>query len=135
MGRRLAFVLVIAGCGAGDGSSGVDASETGDARLMGADGAAGGAADARVAAPGWRALSPLPAGPRQETAVVAVGNRLYVIGGLAGAVSDLVEVYDTAEEAWTTGPSLPMPVHHANAAVVGTRIVLAGGLSGSTFAP
>src|SRR5262245_59496532 len=34
-----------------------------------------------IGAPGWKSLAPLAAGPRQETAVVALGGRIYVLGG------------------------------------------------------
>src|SRR5262245_19139308 len=45
-------------------------------------GAAAGALVAGSAgAAAWKGLAPLAAGPRQETAVVVLGDRIYVLGG------------------------------------------------------
>jgi N-acetylneuraminic acid mutarotase len=84
----------------------------------------------------WRSLAPLAAGPRQETAVVAVGAAVYVIGGLGATVAQVAEVsiYHVDSDAWSAGPVLPGAVHHANAAVVGDTVYLLGALQGSGFA-
>lgn len=82
----------------------------------------------------WVGLAPLPGGPRQETAVVAVGGRVFVLGGFAGAqVTDRVEAYDPATDTWTSAAALPVPMHHANAAVVADTVVVAGFLTGIGF--
>lgn len=74
--------------------------------------------------------------PRQETAIVAADGQLFVLGGFVGAqVVDLVEVYDPEADAWSTGTPLPVPMHHINAAVVGSQIYVAGFLQTLQFTP
>lgn len=83
-------------------------------------------------APGrWTQLTPMPTA-RQEVAVVAHGGRVWVIGGFGGNAEpvDTVETYDPALNLWETRASLPMPVHHAAAAVVGDRLFVIGGYTG-----
>jgi hypothetical protein len=65
--------------------------------------------------PGWTLMAPMPE-PRGETTTAVLEDRLYVIGGLSGVVagaSATVSVYDPATDAWTDGPALPDPRHHA----------------------
>ncbi len=81
---------------------------------------------------------PLPAlarGPTQETATVAVGDRVYVLGGFNAelAVVPTVQVFDPTQCAWSDGPGLPQPLHHINATVVGTTIWITGGLQTLSF--
>ncbi|KAF1989311.1 galactose oxidase [Aulographum hederae CBS 113979] len=81
----------------------------------------------------WQSLPSLPHGPRQEHAVVAVNTTLYVIGGmtsLANSSVDIVEVFDTVNSSWSTAPPLPLGMNHPNAAVVGKRVWVLGGLTG-----
>ena len=76
--------------------------------------------------PGWTLLAPMP-GARGETTTAVLEDRLYVIGGLTGVVasaSDAVSVYDPASDAWTDGPALPEPRHHAAAATLDGTIWL-----------
>jgi N-acetylneuraminic acid mutarotase len=122
--RALVVLALLTACGDdGDGAA--------DANVL--DGA-GGSSDAPILQRGWQALAPLPGGPRQETSVVSVGPRVYVIGGFdAGGVSDAVEIYETTTGSWSDGPPLPMPMHHTNAAVIGSRIVIAGGMTDLPF--
>jgi N-acetylneuraminic acid mutarotase len=117
----LVGLIAITACGGGDD-----------------DDAAG--ADAAVDAPPgaqWRGLAALPGGPRQETAVVALDGKVYLIGGFDGALAVVTDVwvYDIAGDAWTAGPALPGPAHHINAAVAGGKIYLLGGLTGLSFSP
>ena len=90
-------------------------------------------ADAR--APVWSARAPLPFA-QQETAVLAVGDDVYVLGGLDAAATTLavVQVYDATTDRWRSGKPLPRPLHHVNAAVVGGRIWVTGALDGTGFA-
>jgi N-acetylneuraminic acid mutarotase len=103
----------------------------------GDDGGGGGTADAagdgnNVA--GWTTGADVVHGPIQETAAVAVAGKIYVIGGFEGqTVVDRVQIYDTASNAWSDGPKLPVPLHHANAATDGTTIYVLGAL-GPSFA-
>lgn len=76
----------------------------------------------------WRELSPLAAGPRQETAVVGLDGEVWVIGGFdaRGRITDRIEIYDPATDSWRTGPSLPLPMHHVNAAAVDGKLYVLG---------
>ena len=67
---------------------------------------------------GWQSRAPTPVAI-QETAVAAVGGRLYVLGGFHGdlTIADTTLVYDPDTDAWSEGPALPAAVHHANVAV------------------
>lgn len=80
----------------------------------------------------WRTEPSLPFG-RNWVGLVAVGTKLWSIGGYvatptAGPIAD-VSIFDTANPGagWVAGPSLPRARNHAAAAVVGTRIYVAGG--------
>ncbi|MGI5150960.1 Kelch repeat-containing protein [Plantactinospora sp. CA-294935] len=85
---------------------------------------------------GWRALAPLAGGPRQEHSVVAIGADVYVVGGIkpdgAGGLVTVtdVEVYDTRRDRWRRSAPLPVAMNHPNAAVVGGKLYVLGGLSG-----
>ena len=83
-------------------------------------------------APGrWTALTPMPT-PRQEVAVAAWRDRVWVIGGFGESAEPMttVETYDPSLNVWETRASLPVPVHHAAAAVVGDRLFVVGGYTG-----
>lgn len=84
----------------------------------------------------WTAAAALPGGARQETAVVALGGKVYVLGGFDGglAVVSDVEVFDPALGTWSTAQPLPVAMHHANAAVADGKIWVLGYLSGFDFA-
>ncbi len=124
MTRRFGFAcVVIAACGGGDDAADPDAA-------VGPDAAAA-CDDARP----WASAAPLLLGPTQETAAVAVGATIYVLGGFHGelGVIDAVQAFDTATCTWSSGPPLPLTVHHANAAVVDGTIYVLGGLRTLTF--
>jgi hypothetical protein len=83
----------------------------------------------------WAALDPLPIAI-QEVAVVAVGDEVWVIGGIDDALTPRDEVWILdAGGAWRAGPTLPAPVHHANAAVLDGSVHVLGALVGLTFDP
>jgi N-acetylneuraminic acid mutarotase len=82
-----------------------------------------------IGAPGrWTAHAPLPTA-RQEVAVAALGDRVFVIGGLGelGAPLNTVEAYRPATDAWETIAPLPAEVHHAAAVAVDGRLFVLGG--------
>lgn len=87
---------------------------------------------------GWRPLAPIASGPRQEHSVAAVGDHVYVIGGIVTDASGgipttgRVDVYDTRRDTWSTAAPLPVPMNHPNVAVVRGRIHVLGGLSGGS---
>lgn len=118
---RLALlaVLPLVACG-DDSSAGADAAAAADAAL--ADGATDG--------PRWIDLAPIATGPVQETAVVALGERIYVLGGIHGSrgtVADVL-VYDIASDSWSEAAPLPTPLHHVNAAAHDGSIYVLGAL-------
>ena len=82
-------------------------------------------------------LEPWPlAAPVSREAVVAVGGRLRILGGLspAGASLSSTSWLDTTSGAVTAGGSLPAIVHDAAAAQIGTTSFVFGGGSPATFA-
>lgn len=145
--------LVVAGCGddddgggaAGQGGNGGRAGAAGVAGVgsggsSGAGGASGegqGGGGGQGGASRWLAEPAIASGPLQETAAVALGGRIYVIGGLSSPIvfSKKIWVYDVAARSWSNAPDLPQEVHHANAAVVGDTIYVTGALVGGTFTP
>jgi N-acetylneuraminic acid mutarotase len=84
---------------------------------------------------GWSAAPPVLGGAIQETAVVALDGKIYVLGGFNAAleVVDSVRIYDPATCAWSDGPPLPRPIHHANAAVVNGAIYVLGAMETRQF--
>lgn len=85
----------------------------------------------------WADGPALPLGATQETAVVELGGKIYVLGGFNGGlgVTDAVQIFDVETCAWSLGPTLPEPAHHINAAVVGDAIYVVGVLLGGDFTP
>jgi len=81
----------------------------------------------------WEARASLPFA-QQESAAVAVGGKVYVLGGLDDRVGlRTVSVFDPTTGLWTNAAPLPRPLHHVNAAVAGGRIWVAGALEGPSF--
>lgn len=69
--------------------------------------------------------------PRQDTFVVAVGTKIYLLGGQGGNPSDAqsadVMIYDTVTNTWSDGPELPYGWEHPRAAVVDGKVYLMTG--------
>jgi len=97
------------------------------------------------AADTWKALAPMPT-KRIAAAAVAVGGKIYVMGGAGNypsrddqplngnephRVLDLNQVYDPATNTWATRQTMPTPRSHLFAGAVGTKIYLIGGRLGS----
>ncbi len=83
----------------------------------------------------WAAAAPLAIGPTQETAVVAVADKIYILGGFQDlTITSAVQIFDTTTCTYAAGPELPLPVHHVNAAVIDGTIVVGGALQGGNFA-
>ena len=89
----------------------------------------------------WRALAPMPS-TRIAVAAVAVGGRIYVMGGAGNypqrdgmalnanephRVLDTNEVYDPATNRWETRQTMPTPRSHMSASAAGGKIYLLGG--------
>jgi N-acetylneuraminic acid mutarotase len=96
----------------------------------------------------WSALPPMPT-PRGALAAVAVGNKIYVVGGaripvgrelpdgltLGGPVELLgtMEVFDTEKNSWTTLKSMTLPRNHHDVAHLDGKLYVIGGAVGSCF--
>ncbi len=87
----------------------------------------------------WQTLSPAPV-RRTEVAAAAAGGKIYVVGGLTEPplgqfmnpiVSDLVEEYDQANDAWSRKAPLPRPLHHVGITTVGQDLYVIGGFTSS----
>jgi hypothetical protein len=91
-----------------------------------------------TAAAGWQAADSVPH-RRLEGATAKIGTRAYLIGGFGGpelmGIRE-VDIFDHRTGQWSAGASLPAPVTHMQAAVVGdTAIWIAGGFDGQHPAP
>ncbi|MEO0081407.1 MAG: kelch repeat-containing protein [candidate division WOR-3 bacterium] len=76
----------------------------------------------------WEAVAPLPS-PRYGGALVAVGSKLYYIGGSAvgGVKTRTMFIYDVAADSWSVGESMPTARHRFGAAECLGRIYVFGG--------
>lgn len=72
--------------------------------------------------------------PRGGHTLLAAENRLYVIGGNAGAANvGPAEVYDPSSGAWSDLPAMPAPRNHvAGFVIYGADVCAAGGRSPNT---
>jgi non-specific serine/threonine protein kinase len=76
---------------------------------------------------GWREIAAMPS-PRAQAAAVAIGARIYVVGGAAsGRLESPTYVYDTAADRWTTAAAIPTPRDHLAAAALGGQACAIGG--------
>ena len=79
----------------------------------------------------WKSLASIKGGPRQEHTTVILNNKMYIISGMKPPlVVPTVEVYDIASNSWSNGVSLPLALHHINAAVFNGSIYVMGGIQG-----
>jgi N-acetylneuraminic acid mutarotase len=123
----------VGGQGADASSPGGSGESDGGAGSGGTSGMGGGndGGDAGDAAPltgfSWRALPSLGT-KRQNAMGAAVGDTMYVVGGLneSGMLQE-VEILGPEQTAWTPGPSLPNPLCCAAVGVLGGVIAIAGG--------
>jgi hypothetical protein len=76
---------------------------------------------------GWEFVARMPEG-RQGHAMVAIGEKLYVVGGV-GATSDTL-IYDTESRTWTRGAPLPDARDHLRAVVRNGHVWALGGRHG-----
>ncbi len=76
----------------------------------------------------WQAVAAAPAS-LTEVAVAAHDGLVWVAGGMRpdGSASDEVLVFDPSSASWTSGPRLPVGVHHSALASTGSNLVLLGG--------
>ena len=72
---------------------------------------------------------------RHETAAVAVGDRLFLLGGRGNKPTD---VYDTVTREWVVGDDTdraPLELHHFQPVAIGTDIYVLGALTGRVSFP
>jgi hypothetical protein len=81
-----------------------------------------------VAASGWTDAGEAPFA-RLEMATAVLDGRFWLAGGFNpdGLVADALAIFDPANGAWTQGPTLPVPIHHAAMASDGVVLYLVGG--------
>jgi N-acetylneuraminic acid mutarotase len=85
----------------------------------------------------WTNGSPISTS-RTEVSATAVGDSVYVIGGFnaQGQPTDIVEVYNTKNNTWSSAASLPHPLHHTAAATsLDGKIYVVGGFLDSQWTP
>jgi hypothetical protein len=77
--------------------------------------------------------SPMPAPPRTEVVGAFWEGKVVVLSGLHqdDSPSNQVDFYDPASDTWTTGPPLPMALHHAGIGVLDGRLYVVGGYASS----
>lgn len=80
----------------------------------------------------WLSLAPMPTA-RGSLAVVALGGRLYALGGEAtpGTVTDAVECFDPATRSWRVLTAMPYRSHGLGAVAMGTALYVMGGFTGA----
>lgn len=87
----------------------------------------------------WTTAAPAPT-PRTEVAAAAIESKIYVVGGfnkpnlqniLEFAISNKVEVYDTASDSWSITTPLPEGRHHAGIASLNGLLYVVGGFTKS----
>lgn len=64
---------------------------------------------------------------RIEFTSATIGDKIYLIGGYTDKTTDIVEVYDTAKDEWSTLPALPKKLDHLAAAAYNNKIYVVGG--------
>ena len=92
------------------------------------------------AADSWSTAAPMPTA-RAYLGATECGGKIYAIGGMisttpvTSSMTNIVEVYDPATDAWTT--ETPMPTARAELVVVnveGQVFAMGGGIFGSSLA-
>lgn len=87
----------------------------------------------------WTAATPAPT-QRTEVAAATIESKIYVVGGfnkpnlhnvLKFAISNEVQVYDTAADSWSFTTPLPEGRHHAGVASLNGLLYVVGGFTKS----
>jgi N-acetylneuraminic acid mutarotase len=84
----------------------------------------------------WKKITPSPFA-RTEAATALVDGKLYLFGGFLSNLdtSSQVDVYDPATDKWSRKKNMPTRPTHANPAVDGRNVWLAGGFQGKHPGP
>jgi len=79
----------------------------------------------------WESRASMPS-ERTEVAGAAVGDSVYIVGGLVpSGVTGALEEYDAASNTWRARAAMPIGVHHAAMVAVGSRLFVLGGFTGN----
>jgi hypothetical protein len=78
--------------------------------------------------------APLPAPRRTEVTGTFWDGKIVVVAGLLidDTPSAQVDFYDPSTDRWSPGPPLPVPLHHTAAGVLGGRLYVVGGYTGTS---
>jgi len=75
----------------------------------------------------WQPISDVPF-RRQYAASTAVDGKVWLFGGIASRTSSTTtKSFDPKSNAWSTGPGLPVPLHHFSAVTYKGEAVVIGG--------
>lgn len=85
----------------------------------------------------WTQLTSMPTPRAQTAATIDASGKVYVIGGYtssSGSALNTVEIYDSATNTWSTGPSLLAPTRGASAVFLNNSVYVFGGFDSSQSA-
>lgn len=76
----------------------------------------------------WEEIAPMPA-PRAAGAAVAIGRKIYIVGGAASGntLHNSVYAYDLETNTWSIGADIPTPRDHLAAVALFDRVCAVGG--------
>jgi len=85
--------------------------------------------DTATTMPEWVTLAARMSTARAWHGAVAIGNVMYIIGGVDDNRNELtsVEMFDTASQTITEGPALPIAIARMSAVAIGTLVMVVGG--------
>ena len=78
---------------------------------------------AQESSEGWERLTDMPQ-VRSEMAAAAIGDKVYVMGGLnsKGEATNTVFIYDIKEDIWSLGTPMPLSLHHAGVSSLNEKL-------------
>lgn len=85
-----------------------------------------------VGDPAETAITAVPS-VRQEHAVVALNDEIYVLGGFTPSATATVQAYSPAKDTWRDIADFPVAFHHPNVGAVDGKLYVAGFLLGSSL--
>jgi hypothetical protein len=102
------------------------------ATLVGCDADDGGG-DSAAPAPS-QSRAPLPAPRRTEVTGTFWDRKIVIVAGLLAddTPSAQVDFYDPSTDRWSAGSPLPVPLHHTATGVLGGRLYVVGGYTGTS---
>ena len=82
----------------------------------------------------WEEAAPLALGPRQEHAVAAIDDDVFIVGGFTRSeIVGRVEVFNVESGTYRSVADVPIPLHHPNLGVMDGRLFVLGFLTGNGF--